>query len=107
MVDLKYGHIGVTKFSLARDNYLAATRQKDVDPKVFAFVAEQKDTADDWDKLITMAADTCVGIIIIDVSKIENNRIYPLIYLISGAGFHYDLECYEGRLCFARDPIEG
>lgn len=107
MVDLRYGHISATKFSLARDNYLAATGQKDVNPKVFAFVAEQKDTADDWDKLITMAADTCVSIIIIDINKIENNRIDTLIDLLSDVGFIYDLKSYEDHLCFTCDQIKG
>ena len=95
MKDLRYGDINTTHFSFAKDDYLLATEQKDINPKVFAFVAEQKDTA-----------DTCVNIIIIDINQIEDNRIDTLIDLLSDVGFIYNLKSYEDRLCFTRDKIK-
>lgn len=106
MKDFEYDCISNTQFSFAKEDYLSATGQKDIDPKVFAFIAEQKDTVDDWDKLITMAADACVGIIIIDINQIEDKRIGTLIDLLSDADFTYNLESYEDRLCFTCDQIE-
>ena len=106
MKDVRYGDINTTHFSFAKDDYLLATGQKDVNPKVFTFVAEQKDTADDWDKLIMMAADTCVNIIIIDINQIEDNKIGTLIDLLSDVGFIYNLKSYEDHLCFTCDKIK-
>ena len=54
-----------------------------------------------------MASDTCRSIIIIDINKIENNRIDTLIDLLSDVGFIYDLESYEDCLCFTCDQIKG
>ena len=102
MKDLRYGSINTTHFSLAKEDYLKSRAETD-DPKVFAFVAEQEDTADDWDKLIMMAVDSGVNIIIIDINHIEENRIDILKHLLVESYFDYDLKSYEDRLCYTCD----
>lgn len=102
MKDLRYGSIDTTQFTLAKEDYLKSRVETD-DPKVFAFIAEQEDTADDWDKLIMMAADSGVNIIIIDIKHIEENRIDILKYLLVESHFDYDLKSYEDRLCYTCD----
>ena len=97
MKDLRYGSINTTQFSSAKEDYLKSRAETD-DPKIFAFVAEQEDTADDWDKLIMMAADSGVNIIIIDINHIEENRIDILKHLLVESYFDYDLKSYEDRL---------
>lgn len=102
MKDLRYGSIDTTQFTLAKEDYLKSRAETD-DPKVFAFIAEQEDTADDWDKLIMMAADSGVNIIIIDINHIEENRIDILKHLLVESYFDYDLKSYEDRLCYTCD----
>ena len=102
MKDLRYGSINTTEFSSAKEDYLASRAETD-DPKIFAFVAEQEDTVDDWDKLIMMAADSGVNIIIIDINHIEENRIDILKHLLVESYFDYDLKSYEDRLCYTCD----
>ena len=102
MKDLRYGSINTTQFSSAKEDDLKSRAETD-DPKVFAFVAEQEDTADDWGKLIMMAADSGVNIIIIDINHIEENRIDILKHLLVESYFDYDLKSYEDCLCYTCD----
>lgn len=103
MVDLRYGYIGNTQFSFAADDYAATTGQEIADPKVFAFVAEPSDLEEDWDTVITMAWDTSVSIVIIDVNHITKEQTDRLIDILKRRGFMRNLESYENRLCYTCD----
>lgn len=103
MVDLRYGYIGNTQFSFAADDYAGITGQDTVDPKVFAFVAEPTDLEGDWDTAITMAWDTSVSIVIIDINRTTKEQTDRLIDILKRRGFVRDLESYEDRLCYTCD----
>lgn len=103
MVDLRYGYIGNTQFSFVADDYAEYIGQKIVDPKVFAFVAETTDLEKDWDTAITMAWDTSVSIVIIDINYITKEQSNRLIDILKRRGFERNLESYEDRLCYTCD----
>lgn len=103
MVDLRYGYIGNTQFSFAAADYAAATGREIVNPKVLAFVAEPTDLKEDWDTIITIAWDTCVSIVIIDINHITKDKIDWLIDTLKWRGFERNLESYEDRLCYTCD----
>lgn len=102
MKDLRYGIISSTQFSFAADDYRAATGYN-VEPKVFAFIAESNDLVEDWDKLILMAENARVRIIIIDIHNIVDEQVEYLINRLKYRGFERDLKSYEDRLCFTCD----
>ena len=103
MVDLRYGYITNTQFSFAAEDYAEITGQEVVNPKVFAFVAETTDLEEDWDKVITMAWDTSVSIVIIDINYITKEQIDRLIDILKDKGFERNLDSYEDRLCYTCD----
>lgn len=103
MKDLRYGYITNTQFSFAAEDYAEITGQEVVNPKVFAFVAETTDLEEDWDKVIDMAWDASVSIVIIDINYITEEQIDRLINTLKYRGFERDLDSYEDRLCYTCD----
>lgn len=103
MMDLRYGYANNTQFTFAMKDYAEATGQEIVNPKIFAFIAENTDSALDWDLTISMAADAGVSIVIIDINYVTEDQVKYLVDRLKYRGFERDLDSYEDRLCFTCD----
>lgn len=103
MVDFKYGYISNTQFSFVTESYAKVTGQKIVNPKILAFVAETTDFEEDWNTVITMAWDTSVSIIIININYITKEQINRLVDILKYNGFERNLKSHEGQLCYTCD----